>query len=466
MFRPEPWFRRWLRLAGDLVIALAAFYLAFRLRIHLPVPFTHDLLPPDRMAFFRDYWPLLALAQPVVLYFFGLYDLPHPRSGLELGRRLLPAVFLMGLVLGAFFFLAERTFPRSVLIVFVLIDFPLLLGWRLGSVVGLMVAPVRVAIIGAGAPAAELAGRICEHPIQGLTIAGWVAAPGDVAPAGGDRASELGPCLGTIDDLPALVARGEIDDIVIAETGSYWKTRLLDGLAACGARPRGSVLMLPGPFESLIGRMRYRWVRDIPLIEVVRDSEWRLFRPVKRIFDLAVGSIMLLVSSPVIALCALTVRLSSPGPAFYRQQRMGRGLQPFTLWKLRTMRVDAESESGEVLAQPGDPRLIPVGALFRRLRLDELPQLWNVLEGSMSLVGPRPERPGFVARFLEEIPGYAERFSVAPGLTGLAQINGEYHSSAQNKLRYDLAYIANWSFWLDLVILVRTVKIVLTSRGV
>ncbi len=466
MFRPEPWFRRWLRLAGDMVVALVAFYLAFRLRIHLPVPFTEYLLPADRMVFFRQYWPLLALAQPVVLYFFGLYDPPHPRSGLELGRRLLPAVCLMGLTLGAFFFLAERTFPRSVLVVFVLIDLPLLLAWRLGGVAGLMVAPARVAIIGAGAPAAELAGRIHEHPIQGLTIVGWVPAPGDAAAAGRDPPDELGRCLGTIDDLQDLVARGEVDHVIIAETDSYWKTRLLDGLAASGTRARGSVLMLPGPFESLIGRMRYRWIRDIPLIDVVRDSEWRLFRPVKRVFDLGAGSLMLLAAAPVIALCALAVRVSSPGPALYRQERMGRGLQPFTLWKLRTMRVDAECDSGEVLAQPGDPRLIPVGALFRRLRLDELPQLWNVLAGSMSLVGPRPERPGFVARFLEEIPGYAERFSVAPGLTGLAQVNGEYHSSAQNKLRYDLAYIANWSFWLDLAILVRTVKIVLTSRGV
>ncbi len=466
MLRPEHWFRRWLRLAGDLCVALAAFYLAFRLRIHLPVPFTEALLPAGRIAFFRDYWPLLAFTQPVVLYFFGLYDPPHLRSGLELSRRLLPAVFLMGLVLGAFFFLAERTFPRSVLVVFMLFDFPLLLAWRLASAAGLMVEPVRVALIGAGAPAAELAGRIREHPVQGLEIVGWVPVPGGEAPDGPAPPEELGPCLGTVDDILDRVARGEVDDIIIAEASSQWKTRLLDRLAASGARARGSVLLLPGPFESLIGRMRYRWVRDIPLIDVVRDSEWRLFRPLKRIFDLVAGSLMLLVAAPVIAVCALIVRLASPGPAFYRQERMGRGLQPFTLWKLRTMQVDAESESGEVLARPDDPRLIPVGALFRRLRLDELPQLWNVLAGSMSLVGPRPERPGFVRRFLEEVPGYAERFSVAPGLTGLAQVNGEYHSSAQNKLRYDLAYISNWSFWLDLVILVRTVKIVLTSRGV
>jgi len=178
------------------------------------------------------------------------------------------------------------------------------------------------------------------------------------------------------------------------------------------------------------------------------------------------AALLLLLAAPALLACAVVVRTTSPGPILYRQERVGRGLRRFTLVKFRTMRVDAESGTEEVLARLDDPRLTRVGGLLRRLRLDELPQLFNVLAGAMSLVGPRPERPGFVARYLTEVPGYAERFAVAPGLTGLAQINGEYHSSAQNKLRYDLAYIANWSLWLDLWILVKTVKIVLTSRGV
>ncbi len=130
------------------------------------------------------------------------------------------------------------------------------------------------------------------------------------------------------------------------------------------------------------------------------------------------------------------------------------------------MKRDAERESGEVLALRDDPRLTPVGGFLRRYRLDELPQLWNVFAGEMSLVGPRPERPGFVQQHLRNVPGYAERFAVLPGLTGLAQVNGEYHSTPENKLRYDLAYLSNRSLWLDLSILVRTVRIVLTSQGV
>ena len=466
MFRREPRLRRGLRFAGDLGVAAGCFYLALRIRIHLPVPFTEQLLPADRIEFFHSYWPLLVLSQVALLYFFGLYDPPHPRSGLELARRLAPAVALQVLALGAFFFLAERLFPRSVLVIYAALDFAALLAWRLASRAERALAPVRIAIVGSGAGAVELAERIREHgALHGLEIAGWVAAPGET-PRPPAAPGDLGPCLGRLDELPARVAAGEIDEVVIAESESVWKSRFLDSLARTPDMPRASVLVLPGAFESLIGRMRYRWVRDLPLIEVVRDSEWRLFRPLKRAFDLLAGSLMAALSAPVILACVLAVRLSSPGPAFYRQERVGRGLQRFTLWKLRTMAVGAETEQEEVLARRGDPRLTPVGAALRSFRLDELPQLFNVLGGSMSLVGPRPERPGFVSRFLEEIPGYAERFSVAPGLTGLAQINGEYHSSAQNKLRYDLAYIANWSLWLDLAILVRTVKIVLTSRGV
>lgn len=467
MIRPEPLLRRWLRPLGDLAVGVAAFYGAFLVRMHLPVPFTEGLLPRDRLEFFLIFWPLVAVTQILALYFFGLYDRSRPRRTVDRARRLLPAVALLGLALGAFFFLADRTFPRSVLVAFTALDFFLLVVWRSVVAVRIRREPLRLALIGGGSVALELAEALRRDPSPEVQLVGWIRRSLD------DRATEepgvsqaLGPCLGTIEDLPELVRSGQVDDLVIAEDESPWRSRLLDILALSQGAARGNVLLLPGPFESTIGRMRYRWVHDLPLIEVVRDTEWRMLRPVKRTLDLLAGTIMLVLATPVILACAAVVKLTSPGPVFYRQQRVGRGLEPFTLWKLRTMRVDAEPESREIMATPEDPRLTPVGALLRRYRLDELPQLFNVLGGSMSLVGPRPERPGFVERYLEQVPGYAERFSVAPGLTGLAQIDGEYHSTARNKLRYDLAYIANWSLWLDLAILVRTVKIVLTSRGV
>ncbi len=458
------------RVLGDAGIAVAAFGAAFWLRIHLPLPFTQGLLPPDRIAFLGRDWLAAALVQLAALYFLGFYDADRPLTTAELSRRLLPATFGQAALLAGYLFFANRTFPRSVLLLYAVLDLVLLVLWRRLANRGGPRSLRRVVLVGSGPEAQEIATAIAAHRWHGLEVAGFVTLAEGVAPAAAPAplsgaTSALGLHLGTVDDLPGLLAAGTIDDVVLAAGGDSWQTRLLDRIA--GSRPdHTNVLLLPGPFESLIGRMRYRWVHDLPLIEVVRESEWRINRPVKRLFDLAVGSVLALVLAPVLALAALAVRFTSPGPVLYRQERAGRDRRPFTVYKLRSMRVDAEAQSGEVLAEVGDARLTSIGAFLRRFRIDEIPQLANVLGGTMSLVGPRPERPGFVERHLVEVPGYAERFSVAPGLTGLAQVNGDYHSSPQNKLRYELAYIANWSLGLDLSILVRTVKIVLTSRGV
>jgi exopolysaccharide biosynthesis polyprenyl glycosylphosphotransferase len=455
--------RQLLRAVGDAAAALAALAGAFLVRIHLPFPFTSGLLPADRLFFLsREWLPALA-GQLAALYFFGFYDRPRPQSRPDVARRLGAAIALQALALAVYYYLGNRAFPRSVLLLYAILDFLLLFAWRLAMDRLGGGQERRVALVGCGETAREIADALRLHRWHGLRVAGYIRLPEETAQE--NPAADLGPCLGTPADLPALLADGEIDDIILAADGDSWQTRLIDGLA--GSRPnRTNVLLLPGPFESLIGRMRYRWVHDLPLIEVVRESEWWIHRPVKRLLDLAAGSVFLLLALPVLAVCAGAVKLTSPGPVLYRQTRVGRERRPFTLLKLRTMRMDAEAESGEVLAQYGDPRLIPLGAFLRRFRLDEIPQLVNVLQGTMSLVGPRPERPGFVQRYLGEVPGYAERFSLAPGLTGLAQVNGDYHSSPQNKLRYELAYMANWSLWLDVSILLRTVKIVLTSRGV
>jgi exopolysaccharide biosynthesis polyprenyl glycosylphosphotransferase len=453
--------RHLLRVLGDTAAACAALASAFLVRIHVPVPFTEGLLPPDRLSFLARDWLPVILIQLATLYFFGFYDPPRPRTRSEVARRLSAATAAQILALTSYYFLFERSFPRSVLLLYVMLDFLLLLAWRAALDRTERRRERRVALVGSGEAAREIAAALRSHGWHGLRVAGYVPLPHE-APTDDPV---LGPCLGTPEDLPDLLARGAFEDLILADSGDSWQTRLIDRLA--GTRPdHTNVLLLPGPFESLIGRMRYRWVHDLPLIEVVRESEWRINRPLKRLLDLAAGSLLLLFSLPVLGLSALAVKLTSPGPILYRQVRVGRGQRLFTLRKLRTMQTDAEPEAVEVLAQPGDPRLTSIGAFLRRFRLDEIPQLLNVLDGSMSLVGPRPERPGFVQRYLKEVPGYAERFSLAPGLTGLAQVNGDYHSSPQNKLRYELAYMANWSLWLDLSVLLRTVKIVLTSRGV
>jgi len=463
------WGNRALRLLGDVAVALGTFYLAFAVRVRVNLPFTRSLLPGDRVDLFLTDWGLVVLSLLLLLYFFGFYDPPRPRSGTEIARRLTTVVAVQGLALAGVYFLTNREFPRSVLVLFVIAELPMLVLWRWLTERLRTVELRRIAIVGTGPAACELAATLTAHRYHGLVVAGFVRAPDgeDSERDLGETASTPplpGPLLGTVDELPRLLAAGEIDDVILVTGRREWRSRLLDQLS--GTRPaRSSVLLLPGPFDSLIGRMRYRWVHDLPVIEVMGEEEWHQRLPWKRVLDLVASALMLVPALPVMAVVALLVRLSSPGPVLYRQVRVGRARQPFQLVKFRTMREGAEPEGNEVLAQPDDPRLTPVGAFLRHYRLDEMPQLFNILAGSMSLVGPRPERPGFVERFLREIPGYAERFSLPPGLTGLAQINGEYHSSARNKLRYDLAYLANRSLWLDLSILLRTVKIVLTSRG-
>ncbi len=461
---------------GDLLVAWIAFYLAFEIRILAALPGSSQPLPQEKFAYFELIWIWVVLSQPVALYFFGLYETKTKRPRLEIARWVSLAVVFQTLTLATALFLANQVFPRSVLLLFALLNTTLLVLWRT-ALQSLVRSPIRqVVLVGCGPAALDVARKIREHHLHGLFVRGYLPVPGSIGasaaggPVPGSPPSEevddaLGPRLASAAELERLLAIGEVDDVILAPEADGWQTALLDEIAGTRAH-RPTILLLPGPFESLIGTMRYRWINDLPLIEVMREGDRRAAIPVKRIFDLGGATLLALVASPLFVLVALAVRLTSAGPVLFRQERVGRGLRPFQVVKFRTMKENAERESGEVLARRDDPRLTSVGGFLRRYRLDELPQLWNVLAGEMSLVGPRPERPGFVQQHLAHVPGYAERFASPPGLTGLAQVNGEYHSTAENKLRYDLAYIANRSLWLDLSILVRTVRIVLTSQGV
>ena len=178
----------------------------------------------------------------------------------------------------------------------------------------------------------------------------------------------------------------------------------------------------------------------------------------KRLFDLAFGTPCLMLAFPIILIFALLVKLTSRGPIFYGQERMGLDGRSFQMWKLRSMTVSAEASTGAVWAKPGDARTTAVGGLMRKFSIDELPQLWNVVAGDMSLVGPRPERPVFIDRFKKEIPNYNLRHKVKAGVTGLAQVEGwRGDTSLEKRIERDLWYIENWSVWLDLKILLRTI---------
>jgi len=370
----------------------------------------------------------------------------------------------------SFFFLSLQTYPRSVLVLSLPIHIGLLFLFRYGVERYFDFEPRRLAIVGFEEEVGSLAERIDRYHWHGYRVAGFIAPPGSpklergASPSPG--VSTQRTCyelLGGVEDLPMLLRNGEIDTVLVAYSHDAWRTTLIDELS--GQEERAEILLLPTPFDSLIGRTRFRSVHDVAMVEVMSENEWKLSNPLKRAFDIVASVLLLVVASPLLLLAALCIRLTSPGPIVFRQTRVGREGKEFTLAKLRTMVVDAEDSTGAILATRKDPRITPVGRVLRWFRLDELPQLFNVLRGDMSLVGPRPERPKFVEQFRADVPGYAVRFAVRPGLTGLAQVNGDYHTSAENKLRFDLAYIANWSPWLDASILFKTVKTVLSRSG-
>lgn len=228
-----------------------------------------------------------------------------------------------------------------------------------------------------------------------------------------------------------------------------------------GKRP----LLIPNTFEVFCSGAELDKIDDIPLF---RPQALRLtleVRALKRLLDLSVALCGLVCALPLILLTALSVKISDRGPILYSQVRTGRNGKVFRVYKFRTMRVDAEKYSGPMLAQENDPRITPLGRFLRAVRLDELPQIWNVLIGDMSIVGPRPERPFFVEQFAKEMPEYTYRHNVKPGITGLAQVYGKYNTTPFDKLVYDLVYIQRCNILTDLKIIIQTVKVLFTKSA-
>lgn len=264
-------------------------------------------------------------------------------------------------------------------------------------------------------------------------------------------------------ELGRLVQEEQVEEVILADP-NHETRQLLHYMVQCaGLDVR--LRVVPSVLELVRAPGRVTLVAGVPLVDVFGDEVPTLDELGKRLFDLAAACLGLALTLPLWPLIALAIRLSSPGPVWYRQERVGLHGRGFQMLKFRTMRADAEARTGPVVAALDDHRVTRVGRLLRRSRLDELPQLVNVLVGDMSLVGPRPERPYFVRQFLKSVPAYVQRYSVRPGITGLAQVRGAYDISARNKVRYDLVYLENRSFLLDLKILAQTVGVVLSGRG-
>lgn len=226
--------------------------------------------------------------------------------------------------------------------------------------------------------------------------------------------------------------------------------------------------IVPDLYEILSGQARTSQIYGVPLIDIMPElmPEWE--KKIKRLLDIVVSFVILLLSSPIILISSIAIKINSPGPVFFRQERIGQSGRIFNILKFRSMFVDAEKLTGPVWSTKDDPRVTTVGKIIRKMRIDELPQFLNVLKGDMSVVGPRPERPFFVEKLSEQIPYYKRRLKVRPGITGWAQVKHKYDESIEDvkiKLRYDLFYIENMSIRMDMKILFRTIFVVLFGKG-
>ena len=253
-----------------------------------------------------------------------------------------------------------------------------------------------------------------------------------------------------------------VDDVIMCQgMRHHHKIQVINFCYQHGKRP----LLIPNAFEIFCSGAELDKIDDIPVFRPHTLCLTLEVRALKRLLDLSVAVLGAVCALPFILLTALFVKLSDGGPILYSQVRMGRNGAVFRVYKFRTMRVDAEKHSGPMLAQENDPRITPLGRFLRAVRLDELPQIWNVLVGDMSIVGPRPERPFFVEQYIREMPEYAYRHNVKPGITGLAQVYGKYNTTPFDKLVYDLIYIQHCNILTDLTIIIQTVKVLFTKSA-
>jgi sugar transferase (PEP-CTERM system associated) len=404
------------------------------------------------------------------MYYFDLYDSAILRNAREVFIRLVQVLGAVCFLLAFLYYAYPRLELRREIFAagFLLVTVILFLWRRLFLTInGHLRFAERVLLFGEGPLVAPLLSELESRPELGLRVVGHVSTT-STAGLGGDAYAELSPdsLAATSEDLSFAVEQHRVNRVIVAMGDRRGRLPVgpLLTLKSRGVRIQdGSDL-----YEAITGKvpiesLRLGWLLFSPGFRISR-----FLNSYKRFASLLISTIGLFLTLPLLPLIALAIKLTSSGPVFYKQRRMGCNGVVFECYKFRTMREDAEADTGPIWADDSDPRITPVGRFLRISRLDEIPQLWNVMKGDMSLVGPRPERPEFVEWLNQEIPYYYLRHTVRPGITGWAQVRYEYGSSleaAREKLRYDLFYIKNISPGLDLLIFCETIKTILLGRG-
>lgn len=457
---------------GDALTTMAAFVLAYYIRREIPWP-----NPPQNMAPLRGYAGMLMIQTVSILIVFFFYRLYHQRRAVSRVDEFY-AIFgavsigtMMAVAISALSFknsILDLDFSRGMIIYAWLLTIAsvtagrMVYHWLQSHAHTRGWGRDRLLIVGTGDVAQMILQKIQWSPWLAYEVVGVVAKNGN-----GHHPPDqvLGvPVLGLTEDLPRLIDERAINEVIIALPEASHQETL--GIIALCDRSNISVKVFPDVFQFIAGQVGIDDLGGLPLLSVrdVALRGWKL--SFKRAMDVVGSAALLVALSFPMLIVAILIKLESPGPVFYVQERMGLDARPFPVLKFRSMRKDAESETGPVWARPGDARRTRVGSLIRKLSIDELPQFINVLIGDMSLVGPRPERPAFVQQFRQSIPRYMDRHREKAGLTGWAQINGlRGDTSITERTKYDLWYIENWSLLLDIKIIIRTVLQVFNDRN-
>jgi Undecaprenyl-phosphate glucose phosphotransferase len=445
-----------LRLTDALVVAglwLASYWLRFHanlieVRYGIPAFETYLAL-----------LPLVVVLWDVVLTSFGAYSSSRlPRRTEEVIQLLKAHSVALLLMVTLTAWISEYRYSRATLGIFAvlgavgLVTSRMALRHLLRALRTSGLGTARALLVGSGPSAELLISRLIRHPELGVAISGRLVSEAGENQAPGPRV----PVLGTYSDFSTVLSSQRFDEIwfVLARNESD----RLDELLRQVRDETIDLRIIPDLHEYVRLGCMIEDFDGLPIVGVNESPLEGWGSTFKRVTDFVLALIALILFSPVFVAAAIAVRLSSPGPIFYRQQRMGLDGRVFEMLKFRSMPVDAEAKTGPVWATDRDNRKTQVGAILRATSLDELPQLWNVLKGDMSLVGPRPERPFFVDKFRNEIPGYMLRHKVKAGITGWAQIHGwRGDTSLERRIECDLYYIRHWSYWLDWKILWLTI---------
>lgn len=434
----------------DVLLVALAWVAAYYLRFHAGIPAPLGIPEASR------YFEALIVICPMwwfLLRRHGLYEAKRLESLAHEAVDVLRVAVIALLVLVAIgFFVRSYYYSRGTIMIFSALAPAAIISVRVTLRLTLRRMRSRgfnlryVLVVGTGELAAEVIRRIHDRPTAGLRVVGVVGEDGGVAGV---------PRLGEYTELKRVMDERRIDQVIVALPREH--TELLDDILFDLDDTTASVKLAPDLMHIMTLRASVETLEGLPIISL-RDTPlvgWASVQ--KRAFDVAASLALMLVMSPLMAVIGLLVVTTSTGPVFYRQRRMGLDGRVFEMVKFRSMWVDAEHVESPGWTVKDDPRVTPVGRVLRRFSLDELPQLWNVLRGDMSLVGPRPERPFYIETFKREIPGYMLRHKVRAGLTGWAQVHGlRGDTSLQERVEHDIYYIQNWSIGLDLRILVMT----------